>query len=190
MRRTHLDSGEEEQRVVVFGECINGSKHALEIRIVVGCGRVVSIERIERAVYVQREVDARAVERSHARIVVCVVINSVDTDCVDSKLLKFCNVAFARAGIRDWVGSIGRSTWLIIHTTDVEAVVTGEECYRSNQSLTMASFREFTIPLPLTVTAGKLPELLFEGGSSCAGVATACTTAAEAAARAIATFIM
>ena len=99
----YLVSGEEEQRVVVFGECINGSKHALEIGIVVGCCWLISIERVERAVHVQREVNASAVERRHALIVVRRVVDSVDTNGVDSKLLKLCNVAFARAGIRDGI---------------------------------------------------------------------------------------
>ena len=101
----------------------------LEIGIIVGCSWLISIDRIERAVHVQREVDARAVERSHARIVVRGVVNSVNTNCVDPKLLKFRNVTFARAGIGDGIGSIGRSTRLIIDTTDVKSVATSKECY-------------------------------------------------------------
>lgn len=92
---TNLIAGEEEQCIAITCECIDRGKHALEICIVVGCGWVVTIERVEWAVHVQREVDASTVERSHTLIVICRVVDCVHSDRVDPELLKFCNIALA-----------------------------------------------------------------------------------------------
>jgi hypothetical protein len=54
--------------------------------------------------------------------VVGCVVNSVDTDGVDAKLLKFGDVALAACYIGDGVLRIRCTTGLVVNTTDVEAL--------------------------------------------------------------------
>lgn len=119
------------------------------------------------------------------------VVDGVNTDGVDSKLLKLRNVTLASACIRDGIFSTRRAAGLVVYASDVKAVAAGEEgCSLISEQSRLRSIN-LIIPLPLTVTVGRLPELLFDGmSSSRTGVITACATAAEAAAKAIAAFIM
>ena len=65
-----LVAGKEGQSVGVFCKRVNGSEYALEIHIVVGWGRVDSIDRVKRAVDIEDEVDPSCGKSVHTRIMV------------------------------------------------------------------------------------------------------------------------
>lgn len=55
------------------------------------------------------------------------VVDSVDTNSVDSQLLELFNVALADGGVCDGVRGITAATGLVVDSADVEAVVAGKE---------------------------------------------------------------
>jgi hypothetical protein len=57
------------------------------------------------------------------------VVDSIDTKGVDAKFLKLWNVSVATIFIRNWVGYLGGSAWLVVKSTDVKTVIAAEESY-------------------------------------------------------------
>jgi len=89
-----------------------------------------SVQRIERSVDVEDEVDASIRQGGHARIVVSGVIDGVHTNGVDAQLFELGDVTGASTSISDRVNELGAAARLIVDTTDVETLVTLEEgCY-------------------------------------------------------------
>ena len=58
---------------------------------------------------------------------ICSVIDRVHTNGIDTKLLEFWNVSFAAVLVGNWVSYLRGPAWLIVKTTNVEAVVASEE---------------------------------------------------------------
>jgi hypothetical protein len=55
------------------------------------------------------------------------VVDGVHTNGVDTKLLEVDDVALATGRIGDGVLCVGRATWLVVDTADVETLVASEE---------------------------------------------------------------
>lgn len=58
---------------------------------------------------------------------VCRVVDGVDTDGVQAKLLELGNVTLARPGVGNGVLVGGRATGLVVDTADVETLSAGEK---------------------------------------------------------------
>jgi hypothetical protein len=59
--------------------------------------------------------------------VVGAVVDSVDTDGVDTEFLELLNVALAASLVSDGVLRIGSATRLVVNTTNVETLVASKE---------------------------------------------------------------
>ena len=83
---TNLVAREEKKCVGVASKLVHCGENALQVNIVVRTCWIRSIERIQRSVDIQRQVDASIGERVHALIVICIrrVIDRIYTDSVDS----------------------------------------------------------------------------------------------------------
>jgi hypothetical protein len=57
------------------------------------------------------------------------VVDGVDADSVDTKLLELCNVALAAISISDGVFGRRRASGLVIDTADVETLIASKESY-------------------------------------------------------------
>lgn len=125
-----LVGGEVEQGVIVFGKHLDGGEDALEVILVVRDLGISSVKGVLRGVDIERKVDASICESLHASVVVGSVVDGVHADSVDCKLLEFGNVALAAICISNGVLSIGRATWLVIDTADVEARIASKESCR------------------------------------------------------------
>lgn len=106
----NLVSGEEGKGVVVLREHVHGSEDALEVRRVVGWAWVHSVERVERAVHIENKIDARIIQSGHASIMTLRVVDRVDTNGVDAKLLEILDVSCACRFIGERVCELRRST--------------------------------------------------------------------------------
>jgi hypothetical protein len=60
------------------------------------------------------------------------VVNGVDADSVDTKLLELGDVALAAICVRDGVLRVGRAAGLVVDTADVEAFVASKESCRQS----------------------------------------------------------
>jgi hypothetical protein len=123
----NLVSGEEGKGVVVLGELLHGGEDVLEVDIVVGGLGVRTVKRVLGGVDVEDEVDASVSESVHALVVVGGVVDGVDTDSVQAEILEVLDVTLAALSIGDGIGELGGTTGLVVHTTDVEAVIALEE---------------------------------------------------------------
>jgi hypothetical protein len=87
---------EEEEEVVVVCELVDSGEDGLEVDVVVGLvegGRVLAVERVSGGVSIKSEVDACIVQHLHSLVVVLGVVNGVDTDGVDTKILEVLDIA-------------------------------------------------------------------------------------------------
>ena len=98
-----LVSGEEEESVGVGSELLDGRENALEIILVVGDLRRSAVDRVLGGVDVESEVDTSISEGVHAGVVLGSVVDSVDTDGVDTKLLELGDVALTTILVGDGV---------------------------------------------------------------------------------------
>lgn len=122
-----LVSGEEGEGVGVPCESINGSEDVLKVHRVVGRSWVGTVQGVVGAVDIKNKVDTSSCQCCHAGVVIGAVIDSVDTDSVNSQLLELCNVSCAGRGRCHWVDEFGGSTGLPIDTADVESGGSSEE---------------------------------------------------------------
>ena len=139
-------SREEQQRVVVLGEGVDGGEDELEIDVIVreGDASVVGpVERVCRSIDVEGEIYAGVGERVHAGIVVGRVVDGVDAHGVDAQLLEVLDVACAARRVGYGVGERAvawtmlaaggteqeteKPTGLVVYASDVESLVVGEE---------------------------------------------------------------
>ena len=118
---------EEQQGVVVLCKHLDGSEDALQIHLVVRLLGVGSVDGVLGGVEVERKVDTGVGQEAHAGVVVGAVVDSVDTDSVDSKLLELGNVTLASLFIGNGVLGIRCATRLVVYATDVETLVASKE---------------------------------------------------------------
>lgn len=122
-----LVSREEGQDVGVVGKSINGSKDVLEVYGVVRGVGIGTVERVEGSIDIEHQVDSRRCQSVHAGIVVCRVIDRVDTDSIDPQFFELDDVSRAGGRVCDGVDQLGRSSWLVINTADIESAASLEE---------------------------------------------------------------
>lgn len=124
----NLVAGEKGESVCVVGKCVDGSKDVLEVVGVVGDRRLVSTKGEQWSVDVENEVDASSCQRAHTSIVIDRVVNTVDSNGIDTQLLEIRDISRAAHRVRDRVTELRRTAGLIINTANVEAFVPLEEC--------------------------------------------------------------
>lgn len=108
-----LISGEEQEKVVVVVERLDRGKDRLKVDVVVRTvksGIGLTVEGVIRSVGIESEVDTGVFEDLHTLIVVLGVVNGVDTDSVDSKILEVGNIALQSLDIEERVLSVSRTT--------------------------------------------------------------------------------
>ena len=116
-----LVAREEGERVAVPGELVDARKHALQVLCVVRRARVEPVDRVERVVGVDDDVDAGVGERRHALVVVRRVVGDVDADRVDAQLLELRDVALADGRVRQGVRHGRGPSRLVVQAPDIEA---------------------------------------------------------------------
>lgn len=89
--------------------------------------QALTVEGVFGSAGVKCEVDAGLVEHPHGFIVVTRVVDSVDTDGVDSKLFEHLNVGSEGLSVEERILSISSSTGLVCNTTDKETLVSSHE---------------------------------------------------------------
>lgn len=109
-----LVPGEKKKGVGVGSELLDCREDALEVDLVVGDLGRSAVDRVLGGVDVESEVDASIGKGVHALVVRGSVVDGVDTDSVDTKLLELGNVALAAGLIRNRILGIRSATWGII----------------------------------------------------------------------------
>lgn len=126
-----LVAGEESQCVVILGKHLHGSKNALEILGVVGRSGLGAVDGVAGVVDIKNQVDASVGESVHAVIVVLGVVDSIDADNIDAKVLEVLDVSLTRLGIGQGVRGARRTTRLVVDTAKIEALAISPESYTS-----------------------------------------------------------
>lgn len=80
------------------------------------------------------------------------VVDSVDTNSVQTQLLEFRDVSLAAIHVGDRVGDIGGATRLVVDATNVEAIIAGKESWGNVSVMLRGRGMGSCVPLPLTVT--------------------------------------
>lgn len=124
-----LVAGEEEQRVAIPCKLRDRGKDVLQVSVIVRSRGLIAIQRVQRRVDIQSQVNAGIGQSIHARIVVHVgaVVDRVHTDGIDSQLLELFHIPHTPFGVGDGVDGCRRAAGLVVEAFDVEAVVAGEE---------------------------------------------------------------
>jgi hypothetical protein len=91
----HLVSGEKGSNIVILGKHLNGSEDALEIVGIVRKVRVASVDGILGVVDIEHDVDAGILQSLHTLVMIGLVVNGVDSDCVDAKVLELLDITEA-----------------------------------------------------------------------------------------------
>lgn len=123
----NLVPGEEGQGVVIFGEHLDSGENTLQVGSVVGRVGVLAVDGVFGVIDVEDEVDTSICESLHAYVVVGSVVDSVDTDRVDTERLEVLDVALAKLAVGQRV-EVGRGTTrLVVDTTEVESLAISPE---------------------------------------------------------------
>lgn len=122
-----LVAREEGHGVGVLAELVDRGEDALEVVLVVRRGRLRAVDRVERVVGVQNDVDALGGQRVHARAVVLGVVGRVDADRVDAERLELLDIRHAHLLVGERVNVARRATGLVVEAADVEALSALEE---------------------------------------------------------------
>ena len=149
----NLISREEGQDVGVVGKGINGSKDVLKVNRVVGRSWGSTVQGVQWCVDIEHQVNSCICQSGHTVIVVGSVVNGVDTNGVDTELLELCNITGASALVGNRIDDLGRTSWLIIDSTDVKSVVTSEESYGRLVNYSRPRRIQVILPFPLVVMA-------------------------------------
>lgn len=127
-----LIAREEGQRVVILGKHLNSSKNALKVHGVVGGSGLKTVDGVAWVVDVKNQVDAGISEGVHALVVILGVVDSVNTNSVDAKVLEVLDITEAGLGVSEGI-LVGRSTTrLVVDTTKVEALAISPESYKNS----------------------------------------------------------
>lgn len=89
-------AGEEDEKVVVVCELVDGGEDGLKVDIVVGTVESsvrLAVEREFRRVGIEGKVDTCFVENGHSFVMVLRVVDRVDADGVDAEILEVLHVA-------------------------------------------------------------------------------------------------
>jgi hypothetical protein len=94
-----LVTRKEGQCVVILGKHLNGSKNALKVHGVVGRPRFRAVDGVARVVDIKDQIDASIGESAHALVMVLRIVDGIDTNGVDSKVLEVFDISGANIGI-------------------------------------------------------------------------------------------
>jgi hypothetical protein len=122
-----LISGEESECVVVLGEHLDGGENALDVGSVVRRTGLGTVDGVLGVVDIENEVDASVVERLHARIMIGLVVDSVDADNVDAELLEVLDITLANIRIGERILVSRGTTGLVVDTSEVESILASPE---------------------------------------------------------------
>lgn len=93
-------------------ELVNSRKLFLEIDMIVRIGRLYLIDRVLWSLNVESEVDTSSSESLHASIVICTIVDGVDTQRIDTELCTSTETAvqclFLRLARRSTYSSMSR----------------------------------------------------------------------------------
>lgn len=146
--------------LTVACECVNSGEKVLQVFGVVRLVQslqALAVERVVGSAGVKGEVDAGLVEHPHSFIVVTRVVDSVDTDEVDSKLFEHLNVGRESFSVEERVLGISSSTGLVCNTTDEETVVPSHKGIAFDGDLYEMSVSVQSSPKMADRTGARLP---------------------------------
>ena len=119
--------------------------------------QALAIEGVFRSAGVEGEIDASLVEHPHGFIMVTRVVDSIDTDGVDSELFEHLNVGREGFSVEEGVLSISSSTGLVSNTTDKETLVSSHESIAVDGDLHEMSASVQSSPSTASRTGARLP---------------------------------
>lgn len=122
-----LVTREESEGVVVLGEHLDSGEDTLDVGGVVRRTGLGTVDGVLGVVDIENKVDAGFGEGIHALIVVTLVVDSVDTDNVDAKLLEVLDITLADLGVGQRILVGGGTTGLVVDTSEVESLVASPE---------------------------------------------------------------
>lgn len=88
-----LVTGEKGKSVGVFGEHLDGGKDTLKVLGIVRGTGVATVDGVLGVVDIEDQINTGILKSLHALVVVELVVDSIDTDCVDTKVLEVLNIA-------------------------------------------------------------------------------------------------
>ena len=135
-----LVAGEEGEQVGVLDEGVDGGEDALQVLAVVRLVRVGAVDRVERVVGVDDDVDARVRQRVHARVVVLGVVRDVHAHRVDAQLRELGQVPLAHVRVRQRVRHGRGAAGLVVDAADVEALAARPESCHEPSTLAVSPF--------------------------------------------------
>lgn len=128
-----LVSREKGKGVVVLGKLGDGGEDVLQVSSVVGQNKVFGLAAVEgvfAGVDIHNQVDAGVRQSLHAIGVVGRVVDSVDTDGVDTEVFEFLDIAFTDFLVGERVDTRSVTARLVVYTANVEALSIGPESCR------------------------------------------------------------
>ena len=114
----------------------------MEVYIVVASvqrGSVESVQRVCRGVGIECKIDASIRKHLHSLIVALAVVDGVDTDGVDAKLLEEGDIIAEGIDVEKRISGISCATGLVCYSTDVKSRVASPESVASNLDLIAVS---------------------------------------------------
>jgi hypothetical protein len=117
-------------RLTIACERIDGREKVLQVLSVVRLVKSLqafTVEGVVRSAGIESEVDAGLVQHPHSIVVVTSIVDGVNTDGVDSKLLKHLDVGLECFSVEKRILGIGSTTRLVRNTTDEETRVSSHE---------------------------------------------------------------
>lgn len=112
-----------------------------------------TVKGVQWCVDIEDQVNSCIGQSGHTVIVVGSVVNGVNTNSVDTEFLELCNITGASGLVGDRIDDFGRSSWLIIDSTDIKSVVTSEESYGRLVKRSRVHGVQTVLPFPLVVMA-------------------------------------
>lgn len=116
-------TGKVGEGVGVGGKHLDSGKDTLEVLGVVRRAGVTTVDGVLGVVDIENQVNAGILESLHALVVVQGVVDCVNTDSVDTKILEVGDIAKADVSIAKRVLVGGRATRLVVNSSDVETLV-------------------------------------------------------------------
>lgn len=146
--------------LTVTSECVDGREEVLQVfgvvRLVEGL-QALAVQGVLGSAGIESKVDASLVKHTHGFIVITGVVDSVDTDGVDSKLLEHFNVGRERLSVEQRILCIGGATRLVSNTADEEPLVSRHEGIALNSDLRQGQYRSEWLAWELKRTGARLP---------------------------------
>ena len=102
---------------------------------------VLSVERVGWGIGIKCKVDTSISQHLHGLVMALAVVDRVNADGIDTKLLEETDIAAESVEIEQRVGGISGTTRLICYTADIEPGVASPEGVASDFDLVYVRFR-------------------------------------------------